>query len=208
MWKMPGGKKKMKTGDEFLFQQQYPPTLEYFTRQSLATLNFDGRKLLSQIKAPTLIINGTKDQVVSMKTTRELTQGIPGAKLILVEGDHLFISQDINLLLKPALEFLADTGLEKIQIMIQWFIEYSQENPEYNDMVTIFGPQLFQKMDAENAQMMMEISKKYIPLVHIAVREGIEDGSIRNDLDPQLLGMYIQMITFNIVSSDPYIKKN
>lgn len=97
----------MKKGAEFLFQQQYPPTLESFTRQSLATLNFDGRKLLSQIKAPTLIINGTKDQVVYMKTTRELTQGIPGAKLILVEGDHLFISQDINLFLKPILEFLA-----------------------------------------------------------------------------------------------------
>lgn len=99
-------------------------------------------------------------------------------------------------------------GLEKIQIMIRWFIEYSQKNTEYNDMATTFGPQLFQRMDIENAQIMMEISKKYIPLVHTAVKEGIEDGSIRNDLDPQLLGMYIQMITFNIVSPDPYIKKS
>jgi TetR/AcrR family transcriptional regulator len=99
------------------------------------------------------------------------------------------------------------TGLEKIQIMIQWFIEYSKNNPEYNNMATTFGPQLFQRMDAENAQIMMGISKKYIPLVHIAVREGVEDGSVRNDIDPQLLGMYIQMITFNIVSPDPSIKK-
>lgn len=90
MWKLPGGKKQMKKGAEFLFQQQYPPTLESFTRQSLAALNFDGRKLLSQVKAPTLIINGTKYQVVSMKITRELAQGIPGAKLVLIEGDHLF----------------------------------------------------------------------------------------------------------------------
>jgi pimeloyl-ACP methyl ester carboxylesterase len=108
MWKMPGGKKQMKKGAEFLFQQQYPPTLESFARQGLAPLKFDGRKLLGQVKAPTLIINGTKDQVVSTKITRELAQGIPGAKLVLVEGDHLFISQDINLLLKPALEFLAE----------------------------------------------------------------------------------------------------
>lgn len=43
-----------------------------------------------------------------MKITRELAGGIPGAKLVLVEGDHLFISQDLNLLLKPALEFLAE----------------------------------------------------------------------------------------------------
>lgn len=97
-------------------------------------------------------------------------------------------------------------GLEKIQIIIRWFIEYSRENAEYNDMATTFGPQIFQRIDAENAQIMMEISTKYIPLVHIAVREGIKDGSIRNDLDPTLLGMYIQMITFNVVSPDPSIK--
>jgi pimeloyl-ACP methyl ester carboxylesterase len=110
MWKMPGSKKQMNKGAEFLFQQQYPPTLESFVRQGLAPLKFDGRKLLGQIKAPTLIVNGTKDQVISMKITRELAQGIPGARLILVEGDHLFIAQDINLLLKPALEFLADVA--------------------------------------------------------------------------------------------------
>lgn len=108
MWRIPGGKKQMMKGADFLFKQQYPPTPESFARQGLAPLNFDGRKLLGQIKAPTLIVNGTKDQAVSMKITRELAQGIPDAKLVLVEGDHLFISQNINLLLKPALEFLAE----------------------------------------------------------------------------------------------------
>lgn len=100
------------------------------------------------------------------------------------------------------------TGFEKIQMMIQWFIEYSQENPEYNDMATTFGPQLFQRIDPEDARMMMELSMKYMPLVHYAIREGIKDGSIRNDLDPSLLGMYIQMITFNVVSPDPSIKNS
>ncbi|KKH47454.1 TetR/AcrR family transcriptional regulator [Methanosarcina sp. 1.H.A.2.2] len=99
-------------------------------------------------------------------------------------------------------------GFEKIQILIQWFIEYAQKNADYNDMATTFGPQLFQRIDAENAQTMMEISTKYVPLVYSAVREGIEDGSVRNDLDPRLLGMYIQMITLNIVSPDPSIKNS
>lgn len=95
------------------------------------------------------------------------------------------------------------TGFEKIQILIWWFIEYSQENSEYNDMATTFGPQIFQRIDTENARMVMELSTKYLPLVNKAVREGIEDGSVRNDLDPILLGTYIQMITFNVVSPDP-----
>lgn len=97
----------MMKGADFLFKQQYPPTPESFARQGLVPLNFDGRKLLGQI-TPTLIVNGTKDQAVSMRITRELAQGIPGAKLVLVEGDHLFISHDLDLLLKPALEFLAE----------------------------------------------------------------------------------------------------
>lgn len=100
------------------------------------------------------------------------------------------------------------TGCEKIQIMIQWFIEYSHENPGYNNMATTFGPQLFQRIDPENARTMMELSVKYMPLVHYAVREGIEDGSIRNDLDPILLGMYIQMISLNVVAPDPSIKNS
>lgn len=98
------------------------------------------------------------------------------------------------------------SGFDKIQIMIRWFIEYAQKNADYNDMATTFGPQLFQRIDAEDARLMMEVSMKYISLAHAAVREGIEDGSIRNDLDPTLLGMYIQMITLNVVSPDPSIK--
>ncbi len=96
----------MKSAD-FLFQQKYPPTPESFACQGVAPLKFDGRKLLGQIRAPTLIMNGTKDLVVSMKITRELARGIPGAELVLVDGDHLFI-RDPNLLTKPVLEFLGE----------------------------------------------------------------------------------------------------
>jgi len=111
MWKISVGRKMMMKSADFIFQQKYPPTPESFARQGEAPLKFDGRKLLGQISAPTLIVNGTKDQVVSMKITRELARGIPGAKLVLVEGDHLFI-RDPNLLIKPALEFLAEIDAE------------------------------------------------------------------------------------------------
>lgn len=106
MLKTASGRKKMTKSSDFLFQQHYPPTPESFACQVVATLKFDGRKLLGRIKAPTLIVNGTKDQVVSMKITQELAQGIPGAKLVLVEGDHLSTLQDPDLLVRPVLEFL------------------------------------------------------------------------------------------------------
>ncbi|PAV13605.1 hypothetical protein ASJ81_17105 [Methanosarcina spelaei] len=98
------------------------------------------------------------------------------------------------------------TGLEKINILIRWYIQFARENAAYNDMATTFGPQLYQRMDAEDSRMLAEVSTKYIPSASIAVREGIEDGSIRNDLDAVLLGMYIQIITLNVASPDPSIK--
>jgi hypothetical protein len=36
---------------------------------------------------------------------QELVQGIPGAKLVLVEGDHLFTLQDADLQILVVLEF-------------------------------------------------------------------------------------------------------
>jgi pimeloyl-ACP methyl ester carboxylesterase len=113
MWSTGTGRKKMIAMSDFIFRQQNPPTPESFLRQGLAPLAFDGRNLLQRIRAPTLIINGTKDQAVPMKITRELARGIPGTKLILAEGDHLFAAKDPDLLVMPARTFLAEVDENK-----------------------------------------------------------------------------------------------
>lgn len=43
-----------------------------------------------------------------MKYTEELAMGISGSKLILFEGGHMCVAENQDLLIKPALEFLAD----------------------------------------------------------------------------------------------------
>jgi AcrR family transcriptional regulator len=98
------------------------------------------------------------------------------------------------------------TGLEKIQIMIRCLIEYARDNPDFGDMFTTFWPQLFLRMGEEDAQTMRENSMKHTPHVYKDVMEGIEDGSIRNDLDPRLLAMYIKMITFYVITPDPSVR--
>lgn len=108
MWNTNAGRRKMIRDSTFLFNQKYPPTPESFVRMGMAPLDFDGRNVLPNIHAPTLILNGTTDQVVPMSITRELAQGIKGARLILADGDHLFSARDPDLLIKPALEFLAE----------------------------------------------------------------------------------------------------
>lgn len=109
MLRMPGFKENMVKKGDIIFTQQYPPTPESFIRQFRAGIGFDGRKLLRGIRAPTLIVNGTRDEFVPMKITRELVAGISGAKLVLIEGgDHMFAVKNPELLIKPALEFLAE----------------------------------------------------------------------------------------------------
>lgn len=104
----PDLREKMLHDAGIMFMQKYPPNPESFLRQVKAVRDFDGRKQLNQIKAPTLIVNGTKDQFAPIELAEELAAGIEDSKFILVEGDHFFAAVKPELLIKPALEFLEE----------------------------------------------------------------------------------------------------
>lgn len=93
---------------------KYPPTVKSILQQLDALMAYDGRSLMSQVKAPTLIVNGTKDVSVPLKLAHELADGIPGSKLILVDGDHFFIATRPEWLMDPMLEFLAEVDAKLV----------------------------------------------------------------------------------------------
>lgn len=95
-----------------LFMQDYPPTPESLLRQLEANMKFNGKKLLNQIKAPTLIVNATKDQFIPMEYTEEFAASIHHSKMILIDGDHLFQMTQNESLIRPALEFLAEIDIK------------------------------------------------------------------------------------------------
>ncbi len=101
-----------KTG--IVFIQKYPPNPESFLRQLKAMVDFDGRDYLGQIKAPTLVINGTKDHLVPMELTEELTLGIRDVKLVLVDEGHYFAALKPELLINHSLEFLKEVGTKTV----------------------------------------------------------------------------------------------
>ncbi|MEN6291352.1 MAG: alpha/beta hydrolase [Methanobacterium sp.] len=101
-----------KTG--IVFIQKYPPNPESFLRQLKALADFDGRKYLGQIKAPTLVINGTKDHLVPMELTEELKLEINDVKLVLVDEGHYFSALKPELLIKYALDFLEEVETKTI----------------------------------------------------------------------------------------------
>lgn len=53
---------------------------------------FDSRKRLAEIRCPTLVIAGSNDQGVPMHHANMLHEGIPGSRLVVIEGaDHALI---------------------------------------------------------------------------------------------------------------------
>lgn len=94
---------------EPIFREPYPPTEQSYLNQCAAGAAFDGRPYLDRITAPTIIINLAKDQYVPMKFTRELADGIRGARLELIDRDHLFILKEPELMIRPAIAFLKQT---------------------------------------------------------------------------------------------------
>ena len=104
---LPGGKKKMDAGMAAILGQKYPPTPASFRRQGEAVVAFDGRKYLGRIRAPTIVINATRDQFVPQTISRELAGGIAGARLILLDGDHTISRTNPELFVGLAHEFLA-----------------------------------------------------------------------------------------------------
>ncbi len=56
------------------------------------TMAFDSRRRLGEIRCPTLVIAGSKDDAVPMHHAKMLQEGIAGARLVVIEGgDHALI---------------------------------------------------------------------------------------------------------------------
>lgn len=86
----------------------HPPTIATFLRQFDALREFDGQPLLEQIRIPTLVVNCTRDASTPVRYAEELASGIVGARLILLDGDHLVARTDPKSVVVPVLAFFLE----------------------------------------------------------------------------------------------------
>ncbi len=92
-------------------------------------------------------------------------------------------------------------GIAKVVLMGQAYYRFSQEHPEYLRMIHFYGTERFSKENPCTA----EIGKGYGTcrlILRDAIREGIDDGTIRADLDPFLASMYLMIAFMNILSME------
>jgi len=92
-------------------------------------------------------------------------------------------------------------GVVKVALLGQAYFRFAQEYPDYLRMIHFYGSERFSKENPCTA----EIGKGYGVcrlFLRDAVREGIEDGTIRADLDPFLTSMYLMISFMGILSME------
>jgi len=97
-------------------------------------------------------------------------------------------------------------GIVKVALMGQAYYQFSQEHPDYLRMIHFYGSERFSKENPCNA----DIGKGYGVcrlILRDAIEQGIDDGSIRSDLDPFLTSMYLMISFMNNLSMESKWKK-
>ncbi|MCC7575233.1 MAG: TetR/AcrR family transcriptional regulator [Methanomethylovorans sp.] len=92
-------------------------------------------------------------------------------------------------------------GIAKVALMGQAYYQFSQEYPDYLRMIHFYGSERFSKENPCTA----EIGKGYGTcrlILRDAIQEGIDDGTIREDLDPFFTSMYLMISFMGILSME------
>jgi TetR/AcrR family transcriptional regulator len=90
-------------------------------------------------------------------------------------------------------------GMNKVALIGRAYYRFTQEHPEYTRLIHTYASRNFSD-DNPCAVEIHEDFRKCRMLLQDAIREGMADGTIRNDLDPFLIAMFL-MITFQGILS-------
>ena len=92
-------------------------------------------------------------------------------------------------------------GIVKVALLGQAYHQFALEYPDYLRMIHFYGSERFSKENPCTA----EIGKGYGVcrlFLRDAIQEGIDDGTIRSDLDPFLTSMYLMISYMGILSME------
>lgn len=73
-----------------VFRGHYPQPRYAFRRQRDASDQYDRTAELSELRVPTLVVHGRRDRIVPYRLAEDMAASIPGARLELVQGGHLY----------------------------------------------------------------------------------------------------------------------
>ena len=95
------------------------------------------------------------------------------------------------------------TGIEKIKAIGQGFYEFTQNYPDYFRILCYSGSERFCNADNDDAKEILELTQDNIELISKAFKDGIEDGTVRSDLDPLEMAIYLCVARLSVLNLDP-----
>jgi AcrR family transcriptional regulator len=99
------------------------------------------------------------------------------------------------------------SGREKSRLIGKKYFEFVRENKECYRMICANGPKLFRKKENDDTKLVMEQMKEDFFLNRDVLKEGMEDGTIRNDIDPFEMAFIMNLMCNSVICMDPNWKK-
>jgi TetR/AcrR family transcriptional regulator len=90
-------------------------------------------------------------------------------------------------------------GMTKVALLEETYYRFTRQHPDYQRLIKYYGVERFNTENPGFAGILEEFSMSR-NFWQDAVREGIDDGTIRNDIDPFLLTIYLMITQMSILS--------
>lgn len=97
---------------------------------------------------------------------------------------------------------LKTDGYGKVKAMVDALYRFSKEHPDYFRIYCYSGTERFEMSKGEDAREIVDLRTGMWRLMVEAIIEGMKDGSIRSDLDPVELSIYIHTLAINSLNLD------
>ena len=90
-------------------------------------------------------------------------------------------------------------GVTKVAHLEETYYRFTCQHPDYQRLIKYYGVERFNKENPGFAEIQEEfaLSRRFF---YDAIREGIDDGTIRNDIDPFLLTIYLMTTLMSVLS--------
>ena len=90
-------------------------------------------------------------------------------------------------------------GMTKIALLAETYYRFTRRYPDYQRLIKYYGVERFNTENPGFAEIQEEFSMSRSFFLD-AIREGMDDGTIRNDIDPFLLTTYLMTTLMSVLS--------
>lgn len=88
------------------------------------------------------------------------------------------------------------TGIDKVRWVCRFYYDFYLENPGYYN--AYYHSQMFEIDDSKTLKELQKIRKTSFKWAVNSIRDGIEDGTLRDDIDPVVTALYLLSTSNNI----------